>query len=87
MSASGIALIAPVVAKEGDHVIVNIDEIGELEGLVVRYIPNGFALTIMATGRKRGWLVPHLVWLARRFAMPSGMMTKSDPSCGRRPST
>ena len=34
---------------------------------MVRYIPNGFALTIMATGRKRGWLVPHLIWLAGRF--------------------
>jgi hypothetical protein len=69
MPAGGIALIAPVVAKKGDRVIVYLDEIGRLDGLVARHIPDGFALTIMATGRKRGRLVAHLLWFARRLRL------------------
>jgi len=66
MSPGGIALIAPVSGNVGDRVIAYVDHLGRLEGLIARPLQNGFAMTILATARKRDMLAAQLTWLANR---------------------
>lgn len=66
MSPGGLALIAPVPAQASERVVVYLDHIGRVEGAMVRPIPNGFAMTVTATVRKRDKLAAQLTWLANR---------------------
>ncbi|MDR3420152.1 MAG: PilZ domain-containing protein [Xanthobacteraceae bacterium] len=69
MSPGGMALIAPVGGAPGDRVIAYVDHLGRLEGHVARTFPNGFAMTIGATPRKRDKLAAQLTWLANRHIL------------------
>jgi hypothetical protein len=69
MSPGGMALVAPMAAKPAERVIAYIDHVGRLEGTVVRAFPNGFAMTISATPRKRDKLAAQLTWLANRHIL------------------
>ena len=66
MSPGGLALIAPVPAQPGERVVAYLDHIGRVEGVMVRPIANGFAMTVAATIRKRDKLAAQLTWLANR---------------------
>ena len=66
MSPGGMALVAPVVGNVGERVIAYVDHLGRLEGQIARLIPNGFAMTVSATARKRDKLAAQLTWLANR---------------------
>jgi hypothetical protein len=69
MSPGGMALVAPVNGKAGERVIAYVDHIGRLEGTIARQFPNGFAMTIQATPRKRDKLASQLTWLANRHVL------------------
>jgi hypothetical protein len=69
MSPGGMALISPVSGRPGERVIAYIDHVGRLEGVVARSFPNGFAMTIAATPRKRDKLAAQLTWLANRHIL------------------
>ena len=69
MSPGGMALIAPVSGQAGERVIAYVDHLGRLEGHVARIFPNGFAMTIAATSRKRDKLAAQLTWLANRHIL------------------
>src|SRR5215467_16006826 len=69
MSPGGMALTAPVSGKAGERVVAYIDHLGRLEGTIVRVYPNGFAMTIAATSRKRDKLAAQLTWLANRHIL------------------
>jgi hypothetical protein len=69
MSPGGMALIAPVAAKEDQRVIAYVDHLGRLEGQVARVFENGFAMTISASSRKRDKLAAQLTWLANRHIL------------------
>jgi hypothetical protein len=69
MSPGGMALVAPVSGRPGERVIAYIDHVGRLEGVVARSFPNGFAMTIAATPRKRDKLAAQLTWLANRHIL------------------
>ena len=66
MSPGGMSVIAPVGGQPGDRVIAYVDHLGRLEGNIARVLPNGFAMTISATARKRDKLAAQLTWLANR---------------------
>lgn len=66
MSPGGLSLIAPVPAQPGERVVVYLDHIGRVEGQMVRAVPNGFAMTVSATIRKRDKLAAQLTWLTNR---------------------
>jgi hypothetical protein len=66
MSPGGMALVAPVAGTPGERVIAYVDHVGRLEGIIARHFPNGFAMTIAATARKRDKLAAQLTWLANR---------------------
>jgi hypothetical protein len=69
ISPGGVALIAPIMGAVGERVVVYLDHIGRLEGIIVRAVPNGFAMTITATVRKRDKLAAQLTWLANRHEL------------------
>jgi hypothetical protein len=69
MSPGGMALIAPVGGANGERVIAYVDHLGRLEGKIARSFPNGFAMTISATARKRDKLAAQLTWLANRHIL------------------
>lgn len=62
-------MIAPVMGDVGEMVIAYIDHVGRVEGKIIRPIPNGFAMTIDATPRKREKLAAQLTWLANRHVL------------------
>jgi hypothetical protein len=69
ISLGGMALIAPVAGKVGERVIAYVDHVGRLEGVIARQLPNGFAMTITVTSRKRDKLAAQLTWLANRHEL------------------
>lgn len=66
MSPGGAAFIAPVKGRIGERVIAYIDHLGRIEGEIAREIEGGFAISIIATQRKRDKLADVLTWLANR---------------------
>ncbi|MBV8836682.1 MAG: PilZ domain-containing protein [Alphaproteobacteria bacterium] len=69
MSPGGMAIIGPVSGKAGERVVAYIDHVGRLEGSIIRVLPNGFAMSIAATPRKRDKLAAQLTWLANRHIL------------------
>jgi hypothetical protein len=69
MSPGGVAMMAPVRGQVGDHVIAYVDHIGRVEGDIARLFDGGFAMSIIATPRKRDKLADQLTWLANRYAL------------------
>lgn len=69
MSPGGVALVAPVVGNPGERVVCYLDHVGRIEGQIVRHLPNGFAMTIAATARKREKFAAQLTWLANRHVL------------------
>jgi c-di-GMP-binding flagellar brake protein YcgR len=66
ISPGGMALLAPVPGNLGERVVVYLDQVGRVEGQVVRHFQNGFAIAFSATIRKRDKLAAQLTWLANR---------------------
>ena len=66
MSPGGALFTAPVKGTVGDRVIVYLEHIGRIEGEIARHVPDGFAMAIAATIRKRDKLADQLTWLANR---------------------
>jgi hypothetical protein len=69
MSPGGMAVVAPATGRIGERIVAYIDHIGRLEGVVVRTLPTGFAMTVSATMRKREKLAGQLTWLANRHIL------------------
>jgi hypothetical protein len=63
ISAGGVALVSPVACDPGQRVVAYLDNIGRVEGEVVRVLEGGFAMRIAATSRKREKIVNLLTWL------------------------
>jgi hypothetical protein len=66
MSPGGVALAGLIHALPRERVIVYADHLGRLEGAAVRARDDGFAMTIVASQRKRDKLAAQLTWLANR---------------------
>jgi hypothetical protein len=69
MSPGGVSLVAPVAGRPGDRVVAYLDHLGRVEGIVTRVIPNGFSMSVSASGRKRDKLAAQLTWLATRHVL------------------
>jgi len=66
ISPGGLHVVAPAKPAIGDRVIVYLEHLGRIEGMAVRTTPDGFAMTITATSRKREKFTAQLTWLANR---------------------
>ena len=69
VSVGGAAIHAPQAVTLGEHVIAYFDEIGRIDGPVVRLTNGGFALHIQATQHRREKLAAQLTWLINRKAL------------------
>lgn len=69
MSPGDVALRANQPGQLGEKVIVYLDHIGRVEGVVTRLFRDGFAMTILASERKRDKLAAQLTWLANRHEL------------------
>ncbi len=69
MSVGGLLLTAPVKGAKGERIIVYLEHLGRIEGDIMRLTPDGFAMSVIATTRKREKLASQLTWLANRSAL------------------
>lgn len=66
ISPGGALLVAPVRGAVGERIIVYLEHLGRVEGEITRHLPEGFAISIAATIRKRDKIASQLTWLANR---------------------
>ncbi len=66
MSPGGVAFFAPIKPSIGARVVAYLDDLGRIEGIVVRHIENGFALALRASAQKRDKLADQLTWITNR---------------------
>jgi len=71
ISVGGLSIISPVAVDTGERIIAYFDQLGGLEGPVVRQFGGGFAVQFTATLHKREKLAAQLTWLINRNEMPS----------------
>lgn len=69
ISPGGASIIAPVKGIVGERVVVYLEHLGRIEGQIARLVPDGFAMSILATPRKRDKLAAQLTWLANRHEL------------------
>lgn len=69
ISPGSVALTCAVTGRVGERVVAYIDNLGRLEGQVMRIFDGGFAMTINATLRKKDKLAAKLTWLANRHEL------------------
>jgi hypothetical protein len=69
MSPGSVALLCNGMGQPGQKVIAYLDHIGRVEGAITRLLPNGFAMTIAASERKRDKLAAQLTWLANKHEL------------------
>ena len=61
-----MALLAPVTCEVGQRVVAYLDNLGRIEGIVVRPIDGGFAARITASAYKRERITNLLTWLTNQ---------------------
>jgi len=69
MSPGNVALRADRVGEPGEKIIAYIDHIGRIEGVVTRTLQDGFAMTVIASDRKKDKLAAQLTWLANKHEL------------------
>lgn len=69
MSPGDVALRTDRVGQLGEKVIAYLDHIGRVEGVITRRLDSGFAMTIVASERKRDKLAAQLTWLANKHEL------------------
>ncbi len=69
MSPGNVAFRCDRRGDPGEKVIAYLDHIGRVEGVVTRTLPDGFAMTVVASERKRSKLAAQLTWLANKHEL------------------
>ena len=69
MSPGSVSLRTDEMGEPGEKCIVYLDHIGRLEGVITRTFPDGFALTVVASERKKDKLAAQLTWLANKHEL------------------
>jgi hypothetical protein len=65
-----MALTASICPEPGERIVAYVDNLGRIEGVVVRQFPVGFAISITSTMHKRDKIAAQLTWLANRDILP-----------------
>lgn len=69
MSPGNVALRTDRIGEPGEKIIAYLDHIGRVEGVVTRILQDGFAMTVIASERKRDKLAAQLTWLANKHEL------------------
>lgn len=78
MSAGGMAVLAPVTCDLGERIVAYLDNLGRIEGVVVRTFEGGFAARILASLHKRERIANLLTWLTNQEALGLGEERKYE---------
>ncbi|HYJ59578.1 MAG TPA: PilZ domain-containing protein [Methyloceanibacter sp.] len=69
MSAGGMAILAPVACDNGERIVAYLENLGRIEGVVVRSFEGGFAVRIVASLHKRERIANLLTWLVNQQSL------------------
>ncbi|MGI9378270.1 MAG: PilZ domain-containing protein [Methyloligellaceae bacterium] len=69
ISPGGAALLSPVEGQVGEHIVAYIDQVGRIDGTIVRCFDGGFALGLSASDYKRDKLADQLTWIVNSKSM------------------
>jgi hypothetical protein len=69
MSPGNVALRCERAGRPGEKIIAYIDHIGRVEGVLTRTLQDGFAMTVIASDRKKDKLAAQLTWLANKHEL------------------
>ena len=69
MSPGNVALRTDRIGEPGEKVIAYLDHVGRVEGVLTRRLDDGFAMTIIASDRKKEKLAAQLTWLANKHEL------------------
>lgn len=69
ISVGGAAFHTPVEVDIGERIVATIDNLGAIEGFVVRTFAGGFAIELQATQYKRDKLAAQITWLMNRHEL------------------
>ncbi len=69
ISPGGAALLSPIEGQVGEHIVAYIDQVGRIDGTVVRCFDGGFALRLSASEYKRDKLADQLTWIVNSKSM------------------
>lgn len=69
MSPGNVSFQCDEVGEPGEKVIAYIDHIGRVEGVITRRLEDGFAMTVIASERKKDKLAAQLTWLANKHEL------------------
>lgn len=69
MSPGSAFLATEGAGQIGERVIAYVDHIGRIEGKISRVMPDGFALELNTTPRKKAKLAAQLTWLANKHEL------------------
>jgi hypothetical protein len=56
VSAGGMAIVGAIKGRIGERVVVYLEELGRVEGAIVRHFAGCFAIELQASPLKREWL-------------------------------
>jgi len=85
MSPGNVLFRADRIGEPGEKVIAYIDHIGRVEGVVTRTQADGFAMTIVASDRKKDKLAAQLTWLANKHELDLPEDRRHDRVAPRNP--
>jgi hypothetical protein len=63
LSSHEIGLAAPVIGKVGERVIADFDQLGKLEGHLIRQLERGFVMRVAANEERRRDLAAKIAWV------------------------
>lgn len=66
ISVGGASIMSPVDVEMGERIVAYLDEVGGIEGEVVRVFDGGFAIKLNATQHKREKLAAQITWLVNK---------------------
>ncbi len=69
MSPGGVRLTCAAGGEIGERIVIYLEHVGRIEGTIARLLPDGLAVAITATPRKRDKIASQLTWLANRAAL------------------
>jgi hypothetical protein len=69
MSPGDVSFKSDTIGEPGEKIIAYIDHIGRIEGVLTRRMDDGFAMTIIASERKKEKLAAQLTWLANKHEL------------------
>jgi hypothetical protein len=87
MSPGNVALRTDRRGEPGEKVIAYLDHIGRVEGVITRLLQDGFAMTVIASDRKRDKLAAQLTWLANKHELDLPEDRRHDRVSPRNPMT